>query len=109
MLELSDYTYAINDYAYTNSQKVSLKTQGNNILARAEKGLTSVPTEEFAEKDPIITAIYYGLRGAAAGATIAAGLKACGVTIDEEGALALTGAGATIGVLYGIDKWRLLK
>ncbi len=34
-------------YACANSQKVPLRTQGNNILVPTEEGLVAVPIEEF--------------------------------------------------------------
>ena len=84
---------------------------------QTEEGLVAVPIEEFdvvmvdgqvmllAEENPIIiAAIFYGFVGAAAGAGMAAGLKACGVAIGKKGALALTGAGAVAGAAYGATR-----
>ena len=77
---------------------------------------TPVQTKELAEKDliakkdSIVAMAYHGFRGAAVGASIAAGLKACGATIDEKDALALTVAGAIVSILYSdATRWRSSK
>ncbi|MCL0043858.1 hypothetical protein M1M96_02095 [Peptococcaceae bacterium] len=60
------------------------------------------------EEDPIIAAIYEGLKGAAIGETVALFLEARGDSIDKKDVLAIVGVGAAAGVLlYGVG--RLLR
>ena len=95
-------------YAYADGQKVSLRTQGNNILVPTEEGLVPVPIEEFdvvvvdgqvmllAEENPWLAIAFYGLLGAAAGAATASAFK-----LGKKGTAALTGVGAALGGAYG--------